>query len=117
MARHLILRTMLSPGDVCTLTAAVESLHATYPGRYVTDVRTSCDALFEHNPLVTKLADGEGEVLEMHYTESVNRSDDLPDPFLRGYCRNLGRQLGVPLEPTTNRPPLYLSPDERNWMS
>lgn len=116
--RRLILKCALSPGDVCTLTAAVESLHATYPGHYVTDVRTSCDALFEHSPHVTRLDETEPgvEVLDMHY-DLVHHSDDLPVPFLRGYCHDLGHRLGVPLELTTNRPHVYLSDEERGWVN
>lgn len=117
--RKVILRTMLSPGDICTLTAAVESLHATYPGQFLTDVRTSCDEIFEHNPRVTKLADDDpaAAVVEMHYTELLNCCDQVPNAFLRGYCLHLGRRLGVPLDLTTNRPHLYLSDDEKRWMN
>lgn len=116
MARKIILKTHLSPGDICTLTAAIESLHVSYPGQFLTDVRTSCDDLFLHNPHVTKLVDAEAETIEMHYP-LVNSSDAVPNPFLRGYCRFLGEHLGVPLELTTNRPHLYLSEGERTLNS
>ena len=116
-ARKLILSAVLSPGDACTLTAALESLHATYPGRFLTDVRTGCDELFQHNPHVTRLADGDAETVELHYTELLNQCDAVPNPFLRGYCYDLGRKLGVPLELTTNRPHVYLSDEEKGWMN
>jgi len=48
--RRLILRSFQSPGDVVMLTAAVRDLHAACPGQFVTDVRTSADALWLHNP-------------------------------------------------------------------
>ena len=44
--RRLILRSFQSPGDVVMLTAAVRDLHAACPGQFVTDVRTSADALW-----------------------------------------------------------------------
>jgi len=116
MARHIILKTNLSPGDICTLTAAIESLHATYPGQFRTDVRTPCPEIFEHNPHITPLKDDEAEAIEMHYTDLINRCDQSPNPFLRGYCYDLGRKLGLPLELTTNRPHLYLSDEEKCWM-
>jgi ADP-heptose:LPS heptosyltransferase len=116
-SRRIILRTQLSPGDVCTLTAAIESLHATYPGRFVTDVRTPCNDLFENNPHITPLLDEEGEMIEMHYTELINCCNSVPNSFLRGYCMDLGRKLSVPLDLTTNRPHLYLSDDERTWIN
>ena len=112
--RKLILKTFLSPGDICTLTAAIESLHATYPGRYLTDVRTSCNELFVGNPWVTPLSDEEAEVLEMHYTDLIGICNEVPNPFLRGYCDHLGKKLGVSLELTTNRPHLYLTDEDLN---
>jgi len=111
--RRLILKTDLSPGDLCTLTAAIESLHTSYPGRFLTDVRTSCDDLFLHNPRITKLQDGQAERIEMHYTDLINIADDVPNSFLRGYCYDLGKHLKLPLELTTNRPHIYLSAEER----
>jgi hypothetical protein len=114
MPRQIVLQTHLSPGDICTLTAAIESLHISYPGQFITDVRTSCDELFHHNPRITKLADGAGELIEMHYTDLINCSDAVPHAFIRGYCLDLGKKLGVPLELCTNRPHLFLSYDERS---
>ncbi len=116
MARPIILRCLLSPGDVLTLTAAIKSLHDFYPTQYETDVRTSCDAIFEHNPYITKLDDSAGDAIEMHYTELINRSNQAPNSFLRGYTDHLGKQLGVPLDLSTNRPHLWLSEDEKKWM-
>lgn len=115
--RDVILSTKLSPGDVCTLTAAIESLHATYPGEFRTDVRTPCNELFEHNPHITPLDDAEAEVIPMHYTELINCCDARPNAFLRGYCHDLGRRLNVPLDLTTNRPHIYLSDEEKIWMN
>lgn len=117
MPRKLILKTYLSPGDLCTLTAAIESLHATYPGQYATDVRTACDEIFDNNPHVSRLRDDEGEWIEMHYTALLEQCDAVPHPFIGGYCHHLGAALGVPLELTTNRPHLYLSDDEKEWMN
>ena len=113
MARKIILQTHLSPGDICTLTAAIESLHATYPGLFLTDVRTSCDDLFKHNPHITPLTESEAGVVEMYYTELICCSDGVPNSFLRGYCDYLGKVLSVPLELKTNRPHLYLSEEEK----
>lgn len=113
MARKLILKTPLPPGDICTLTAAIESLHRTYPGEYVTDVRTQWRDLFKGNPHITSLADGEGETFDMHYTEFIAKANEVSNPFLRGYCYDLGVHIGRPLELTTNRPHLYLTPEDQ----
>lgn len=111
----LILRCHLSPGDVMTLTAAVRSLHLQYPGRYLTDVRTSVDAIWEHNPDITPLEHAH-QTIDMHYP-AVNVSSHRSVPFLAGYTEYLGDQLGIPLRLQVNRPQLYLSDEERGWMS
>jgi ADP-heptose:LPS heptosyltransferase len=116
MGRNLILQCRLSPGDVLTMTAAVESLHTTYPGQYLTDTRTPVPEIWEHNPHITRMADGEGELLDLGYP-TIHRSNQAPLPFLDGYTRDLGRRLGVPLELTTNRPHLYLSDEEKQWIN
>ena len=113
MPRRIILKTQLSPGDLCTLTAAIESLHWSYPGQFLTDVRTTCDAIFQHNPHVTPLPDHKAQTIEMHYTDLVSCCDRVPNPFLRGYCQDLGKNLGIALELQTSRPHLYVSEQEK----
>lgn len=112
---RLILRCALSPGDVLTMTAAVESLHRQFPGRYLTDVRTPCPAIWENNPLVTPLRDERGRIIEMHYP-SIGQCNQTHTPFLGGYTEYLGTELGISLKLQTNRPHLYLSDQERVWV-
>ena len=50
MAQKLILKNLLSPGDIVALTAAVRDLHKCYPDQFITDVRTPCPHLWENNP-------------------------------------------------------------------
>lgn len=117
MPRKLVLRCFLSPGDVLTLTAAIKSLHDMFPGRFLTDVRTPCNALFEQNPYITPLAEEDSEVIEMHYTDLVNRSNQVPNAFLRGYTHFLAKRLDIPLDLTCNRPQIWLSDEERTWVN
>jgi hypothetical protein len=65
--RRLILRCWYSLGDITLLTAAVRELHRAHPGRFLTDVRTPFDDLWLHNPWLTPMADGDGEVIECDY--------------------------------------------------
>ena len=115
--KKLILRANLCPGDILTLTAAVESLHLTYPGEYVTDVRTTTPEIWQHNPRITPLDDNDSEVekLDLKYP-SINRSNQEHVPFLGGYTEDLGRKLGRPLTLKVNRPFLYLSDAEKTWI-
>jgi ADP-heptose:LPS heptosyltransferase len=114
--RKLILKCPLCPGDVLTLTVAVESLHATYPGEYLTDVRTCCPAIWEHNPRITKIADDDPDAtkIDMQYP-TINQSNQRPVAFVGGYTTFLGEQLSRSLVPTVNRPQLYLSMAELTW--
>lgn len=116
MPRKIILKTFLSPGDICTLTVAIETLHARYPGEYLTDIRTSCDEIFEHNPHIIKLKDSEGEIIEMLYTTAINHSDTRPRTFVTGYTEYLGRVLGIQLDPIINHPVLYLAEEDYAWI-
>lgn len=114
----LILSTDLPPGDILTLTAAVESLHATYPGEYLTDVRTSHAAIWQNNPHITRITndDPEARLLAMHYNKgpvSINRCNEVLCPFLGAYTDDLAQQIGRPLRLTTNRPHVYLTGPER----
>lgn len=114
--RKLILHAHLSPGDVLTLTAAVESLHSTYPGEFETDIRTSVPAVWEHNPWITKIEDDDGQHIECEYP-LIHVSGQVGYPFIAGYTHDLGVKIGRPLSLTTNRPHVYLSEDEKAWMS
>ena len=112
----LILNCPLCPGDVMTLTAAVESLHAAFPGKYQTDVRTSVPAIWQHNPWITPLADGDARRIDCQYP-SIGRSNQVSVPFLGGYTEDLAQQLGVPIPLAVNRPYLYLSDEEKGWIN
>lgn len=111
--QKLILSTKLCPGDLLTLTAAIESLHQAYPGEYETDVRTNHPTIWAHNPRITKIADSAAGVrqIEMHYP-SINRCNQESIAFLAGYTEHLQSELGRPLRLRVNRPYLYLSPEE-----
>ena len=116
LPRRLILRSGLCPGDIVMMTAAVRDLHAAYPGEYVTDVRTPCPALWEHNPNITKLADEDGEQIEMHYP-AIGNSNQLPYHFIHGYRMHLETVLGRSIPQGAFKGDIYLSPQERSWPS
>lgn len=119
-ARKLILKNYFSPGDVACMTAAVFSLHRRWPGRFVTAVDTSCPALWEHNPDVVSLEEMRGqqgvEQLDMQYN-LVNQSNQRGCHVLEGYCVDLEERLGVRVPLLCNRPQVYLSHQEKQWVS
>jgi len=93
--KRLILRSFQSPGDILMLTAAERDLHKACSGQFQTDVRTSADALWENNPYLTKLREGdEGvESIDMHYP-LVHQSNQQPYHFIHGYTQYLEQTFG-----------------------
>src|SRR5258708_4729270 len=116
--RKLILKNSLSPGDIVMLTAAVRDLHVCYPGRFLTDVRTSCSELWEHNPHITPLSETDRtvEIIECSYP-LINRSNDAPYHCLHGFIEFLNDHLGLKIRPTAFKGDVHLSAEERSWHS
>src|SRR5262245_6241715 len=96
-----IFENWLSPADVVMLTAAIRDMHRAYPGRFLTDVRTSCPALWEHNPHLTPLRTEDSEVNSMvcHYP-LIHQSNTSPYHFIHGFIEHLNDQLHVRVRPT-----------------
>jgi ADP-heptose:LPS heptosyltransferase len=116
--RKLVLVQRQSPGDIVMLTAAVRDIHRCHPGRFLTDVRTPCPALWEHNPHLTPIRDGDPEatVLECQYP-LIHKSNQAPYHFIHGFIQFLNGKLGTAVVPTEFRGDIHLSPLEKSWMS
>lgn len=112
--RRLILHSFQSPGDVVMLTAAMRDLHAAAPGQFLTDVRTSADALFENNPRITRLQEGASgvESIDMHYP-LVHQSNQRPYHFLHGYAQYLEERLGLRIPVTRFAGDIHLNNAEK----
>ncbi|MFN0067384.1 MAG: glycosyltransferase [Limisphaerales bacterium] len=113
--RRLILRCGLPLGDLVLLSAALRDLHFTHPGRFLTDVRTTCPDLWRHNPLVMPLRGDEGgvETVDCDEFELVNSSTVLPQHALNAFPDFLSRRLGVRFRPVLFHGDVYLSVAER----
>jgi ADP-heptose:LPS heptosyltransferase len=116
--RRLILRNFQSPGDIVMLTAAVRDLHLTYPGHFLTDVRTPCPDLWEHNPYLTALSEGDAgvEVVDCEYP-LIHKSNEAPYHFIHGFIDFLNQQLGVAIRPTMFRGDIHIAAVEKTWFS
>lgn len=116
--RRLILRNFQSPGDIVMLTAAVRDLHVTYPGHFLTDVRTSCPALWENNPYLTALTEGDPgvEIVDCEYP-LIHESNQAPYHFVHGFIDFLNQQLGLAVRPTVFRGDIHIAPVEKTWFS
>jgi ADP-heptose:LPS heptosyltransferase len=116
--QKLILKNFLSPGDLVMLTAAVRDLHRCYPGRFQTDVRTSCPEIWEHNPYLTPLSesDREVQVLECAYP-LIDRCNEAPYHCLHGFIEFLNQRLELNIKPTLFKGDIHLSAQEKAWYS
>lgn len=116
--RKIILVNKQSPGDVLMLTAAVRDLHASHPGEFITDVRTSAPPLWEHNPHLTPIADddSDAEHIQCEYP-LIHRSNQLPYHFIHGFRKDLEAKLAVAIEAGPFRGDLHLSDEEKGWVS
>lgn len=108
----------MSPGDIVMLTAAVRDLHAAYPRRYITDVRTPCPAIWERNPYLAPIADNDPAAmrLDSHYP-LIHRSNHAPYHFIHGFIEHLNERLDLAIKPTAFRGDIHLAPLEKEWMS
>lgn len=113
----LILRCPLCPGDVMTLTAAVESIHRQYPDKFLTDVRTDVSEIWHFNPWITPISDDDPDAItiDVSYTRQIVQSNRVPFRFLGAYTKFIGDALGIPLTLQVNRPSIYLIDKEREW--
>jgi ADP-heptose:LPS heptosyltransferase len=116
-ARKYILVNHLSPGDVLCMTAALYSLHRANPGKFRIAVDTTAPAFWEHNPDVEPLEQATAEGFERAQTHYplIHQSNQRAVHVLQGYCEFLADNLRVKCPLLTNRPHVYLSPEERSW--
>ncbi len=113
--QKIILKSFLSPGDILMLTAAVRDLHLCCPGKYLTDVRTPCDSLWENNPNLTSLNEYDPDVKTIHCEYPlVHQSNQRPFHFIHGYSQFLQKELDEDVVPTDFRGDVHLSDSEKD---
>ena len=96
----------------------MRDLHLTNPGQYLTDVQTSCGALWEHNPYVTPLCacDADVEVIDCEYP-LINQSNQLPYHFIHGFRLFLSERLGIEIKPHAFKGDIHVTEQEKGWLS
>lgn len=114
----MILKNWLSPGDIVMLTAAVRDLHGSYPGQFVTDVRTPCPQLWENNPHITRLEEGalNVQLVDCQYP-LIHRSNQSPYHFIFGFIEHLNEVLGLHIKPSAAKGDIHISEQEKSWWS
>ena len=138
--RRLILVQKQSPGDVMMATVALRDLHQTYPGEYITDMRSPCNEIFLNNPYVTPIdikdKNREHQVIEelkgddkhppithedvlfvnLHYP-MIHQSGMLGTHFADAMTEFLSQQLKRPIKRHGLHPELYMDQSEALWPS
>lgn len=115
--KHLLLTSFLSPGDIMTLTAAVESIKRSFGSEYVLGVETTCMEIWGGNPHIATLDPTAETTTRLHLEYPlVHQSNQLPVSFLHGYLDYISRVLGRDIRIRVNRPCLYLTEEERSWI-
>ncbi|MDO1444635.1 glycosyltransferase family 9 protein [Rhodocytophaga aerolata] len=99
------------------LTAAIRDLHLNYPGKFISDVRTSCSEIWENNPWLTPLEieDPEVTILPCSYP-LIHQSNELPYHFIHGFINFLNHELGLQIQPTAFKGDIHLSALEQSWL-
>ncbi len=108
--QKIILYNDQSPGDIIMLTAAVRDLHRSYPGRFLTDVRSRCPDLWLYNPFITKLEDSADDVrvIPCKYP-LINRANQWPYHFIHGFIHFLNKELKLAIRPSAFKGDIHMS--------
>ena len=114
----IIIHQMQAPGDILMLTAAIRDLHLAYPDKFLTDVRTSTDALFENSPYITKLnpADPDVHIMRAEYP-MIGECNTTPFHFVEAFHEYFEMVLGLPVKPTLMKGDMHISDKEKGWYS
>lgn len=128
--QKVIIHTRISPGDIVMLTAAIRDLHRRYPKRFITDVNTGMEELWENNPYITKIPhteEGGGKRIIPKEPDVKTIRADYPlvhecnggaYHFIHGYAFDIAKKLGLPpIHVSKMKGDIHLSEPERSWIS
>ena len=129
--KKLLLVSYQSPGDILMLTAAVKALHQNHPGKFITDIDTSCGDLWVGNPYIKRLNwhkdkkdekeiivldDKDIEIIKCEYP-LIHKSNTSPYHFIHGYVKFLEYKLDIRIELNEFKGDIYLSEEEKKDLS
>ena len=116
--KNLILECNLSLGDIVLLTAAVRDLHLSYPGLFITDVRTPYPEIWEHNPYIKPLDEKDKNVQRIQCSYPlIHQSNTTSHHAIHGFIHFLNKHLTLNITSSAFKGDIHLSPDEKGWLS
>lgn len=113
--RSFILQFKMAPGDVSMLTSLVRDIKLTYGDRYAVDVRTNFDAIWRHNPYLTKMEDKQDGVewIKMTYKAGLKRASREKIHFVTEFHRFFFEQTRIKVPCLYPHADLHLSDEEK----
>ena len=103
----------LPPGDCMVLSAAIVSLHQSYPGKYLTRVATPDADVWLNNPYIQEFDRDDDTIFwEIGYP-LIQTAGNASVTFLQGFIKYMEDKLGVLIKTTTNRPHIYFTEKEK----
>jgi len=113
----LILKSELSPGDICMLTATVRDLNKAHPNKFDVGVKTTAKEIWENNPYIKDLKEEDADyVIDMHYP-LINHSNQWAYHFVHGYTKYLEEKLKLNIPVTYMKGDIYISDKEKSWIN
>jgi ADP-heptose:LPS heptosyltransferase len=114
MVEKLVLRAMVYPGDLLMLTSAIRDLHGAHPGRFVTDVDTTCREIWRNNPYVTPV-----NRIETHRYLNVgyppySHAEVNPEHLTTRYHNRLSALLGISIPVTKRTPEIFMNDHDKD---
>lgn len=100
------------------LTAALRDLHRCYPGKFITDVRSTAPALWQYHPHLTALSSEDPKVVWLcPPSEVLWPVDGSTLHPLDAWVDWINQCLGLRIRPTEYRGEVPLSAIEKRWVS
>lgn len=124
--RKILFQNYLSAGDILVMTAMIRDLHRNHPGKFITDVDTSCGEIWENNPYITKLKykkENDQVVFEDPDAIVIKLKNELIDKcqtpyhYIHDNMQFIEDALGIRIRPTEFKGEIYLSELEKSWIS
>jgi len=114
----LVLSQHQSPGDLLMLSRAVEDLHISYPGVFITQFRTAAHELWQNNPRNQFIANNDPAAMWIACEyKLINTASLGAHHFCHAFRKELEARLGIPIDQTSPRGVIRLSPQEKAWAS
>jgi ADP-heptose:LPS heptosyltransferase len=107
-----------SPGDILMLSRAIDDLHRSYPGKFITHMRTPAGDIWKNNPNNTLIEEDDPDAmwLQAEY-KLINTANRGSHHFSHAFRKELESKLGLPIDQTQPCGAIYLSDQEKSWYS